>query len=78
MLGMLNALVGGSPKRELSATEVAEGRRRDKEAMLDTLFGDAKPYVKKLGPYVSTPNGNRVVGFSAMMAGTVLLMKVTK
>lgn len=78
MLGMLNELVGGAPKRPLTAMEVEEGRKRDKEAMLDTLFGDAKPYVKKLGPYVSSPKGNRVVGFTAMMAGTVLLMKVTK
>jgi hypothetical protein len=71
--GILDNLFG-SEEKEVSPPDPA----RDRELMLEVLFGRAAPSANKVVGFLGTPRGQQALGVLTVTAGVLLIPKVMR
>jgi hypothetical protein len=74
MLDGLLESVFGSAEKEAPPPDPA----RDREMMLEVLFGRAAPSANKVVGFLGTPRGQQALGVLAVAAGAALIPKVMR
>ena len=73
--GLIDNLFGSASSSEQE--EVPPDPARDREMLLEILFGRAAPSANKVVGFLGTSRGQQALGVVTVAAGAVLLPKVT-